>query len=180
MTDIRKDIIMKKIALVLAAIMLIAMLGACSNDTPATTEATENKETVTEKGYIFNADGKEVYCNQDGAEALSILGEYQNKFEENSCAFDGKEITYYYSSMRIVTYTDGSSPEKVLSIYLEDDSVATAEGITIGDSADKVASVYGEPQKSEALGVTYTKGNTSLVFTYADDFVDSILYSLEF
>ncbi len=177
---------MKKICYVLLFLVVLICFVSCTENSPKegettakTTQTGTSFGTAELQGYIFDINGNQLYCNQDGKDALAVLGEYQNKFESHSCAFNGMEISYYYPSMTLVTYTVDNSSEKVLSIYLNDDSVSTKEGISIGDSKDKVQSIYGEPTKTGSSGVTYTKNGASLVFTYNENKVDSILYSLD-
>ncbi len=106
-------------------------------------------------GFVFTFGGKEICRGMSGADAVAILGEYENKTESPSCAFDGTETVYYYSSVQLTTYTDKSQPEKVLSIYLQDDSVSTGEKISVGDAKDKVMSTYGTPADESENGATF-------------------------
>ncbi len=181
---------MKKLYLLLTAAAALFLLWGCKNGSETQTQSgTGNSSSLsdsesasdtaaTEEGFLFIYNEKKVYCNQSAEEALSALGEYDNKFESPSCAFNGVEVTYYYSAIQLTTYTDGEAPERVLSIYLQDDSVTTAEGITIGDSADKVKAAYGEPTESGENSMVFFKEGTKLTFILNEDGVSSIMYSL--
>ncbi len=181
---------MKKLYLLLTVIALLFVFGGCKNDRGSQAQSgtdssasVSNSESnsdvdVTGKGFRFIYKEKEVFCDQNAEDALSVLGEYENKFESPSCAFDGVEVTYYYSAIQLTTYTDGEVPEKVLSIYLQDDSVATAEGITIGDSVDKVKAAYGEPAENGENSMVFLKDSTRLTFIFNEDGVSSVMYSL--
>ncbi len=179
----------KRICVWLSALLLTALLAGCGEPSgereesgsagdQTTASVTASAPASEKKGYLFRFDGKDVYCNQDGEEALSILGEFEHKLESPSCAFDGVDTTYYYASVQLITYTDGSSPSKVLSIYLQDDTVETAEGISVGDSKEDVEAAYGEPAERGENSLIFEKDGMRLTFVFNEDGVSSVLYSL--
>lgn len=89
---------------------------------------------------------------------------------------------YYYSGFEVNTQpTDGG--EVITSIYLTDDSVATPEGVRIGDKAASIEAAYGEPAADESLGLyryTKTDGGVSCSINFlvdGDGYVTSIYYT---
>ena len=152
--------------------------GSAGTDKSPVSSGTVTDEPKSD-GFVFTFGGKEICRGMSGADAVAILGEYENKTESPSCAFDGTETAYYYSSVQLTTYTDKSQPEKVLSIYLQDDSVSTGEKISVGDAKDKVMSTYGAPADESENGATFEKNGTKLSFVFRDGAVSSILYSFE-
>ena len=67
----------------------------------------------------------------------------------------------------------------IYGIELKDDSVSTAEGISIGDAKDKVRKAYGEPSSSADTSDVFTKGGSKLSVIYGSDGnVSSIVYDL--
>lgn len=155
-----------------------ATSGTADSGTTPASQSTASDDPKAE-GFVFTFGGKEICRGMSGADAVAILGEYENKTESPSCAFDGTETVYYYSSVQLTTYTDKNQPEKVLSIYLQDDSVSTAENISVGDSKDKVMSAYGTPAEESENGAAFEKNGTKLSFVFRDGAVSSILYSFE-
>lgn len=182
---------MKKL-LIISLLALTLVASACTgsvNDTE-TKDSTDNSvntpissDTVSDdneaEGYAFSFGGKKISRGMSAADALAVLGEYENKTESPSCAFDGTETVYYYSSVQLTTYTDKTQPEKVLSLYLQDDSVSTEEKISVGDTKDKVMTAYGTPSEESENGATFEKNGTKLSFVFRDGAVSSILYSFE-
>ena len=95
--------------------------------------------------------------------------------ELSSCAFEGKDRVYTYDHYEIQTFLkDGK--EYVLSIYFLDNTVQTSEGLSFGDSLDKMKELYGEDYKETGTMYEYEKGNTTLKVILQNDVVSSIEY----
>ena len=60
-------------------------------------------------------------------------------------------------------------------MILKDDSIATAEGVCIGDSLEKLQEVYGEATLENGM-LIYAKDGMKLCFIMQDDSVISIEY----
>ena len=96
-----------------------------------TTAATANT------GYAFTVKDTRVVINQDASTALSKLGKAKSVFEQNSCAYQGKDKVYSYDGFEISTYPVGKK-EYVSSVYILDGTVQTEEGIKIGSGSKDV------------------------------------------
>ena len=187
----------KSIGLILALGMTAAALTACGskNDAPKTTEpaattaaavaetqaaAPETQAQAAADTYTFVYKGTNIPMHADAAPILSSIGDYKSYTEEDSCAFPGeKDRNYTYSSFILTTYPkDGG--ECVNSVSLLDDTVATTDGVCIGDSKDKVESVYGSDGFNGVNAYIMTEGNSQLTIIITDDKVSSIQYAALF
>ena len=65
---------------------------------------------------------------------------------------------------------DNNGEAKVMYVMLCDDTVATAEGVYIGNTAEQVKAAYGEPdaEKSTDKLLYYFKGSSFLQFELDD------------
>ena len=125
-------------------------------------------------GYAFSFNGTVVEIDADVAPVLEALGSDYTYFEAASCAFEGLDKMYTYSSFEIDTYPSGDK-DCVSAIILKDDSVSTAEGISIGDSKNKLEQTYGSGSE-ECNMIKYEKGGMQLLFIIQDDVITSIEY----
>ena len=168
--------------IVLAAVMLLS-LCACGADGPDATNATDPTKdgnvtpSTTPVGYTFTYNDYQFGVNMAVEAVLKQLGEPVQKLESESCAFGGKDTVYYYSSIQIST-NDEDGYEKIYSVYLEDDLVATEKGVCVGNTADQVKAAYGEPgQDSGESCLIYAKDGMYLKFNLKENKVSSIVYT---
>ncbi len=164
---------MKHLAVIcMIGVILLAGCAGPSGDPSAASGTGSSGET---QGYRFKASGVEIAMHGDAAPVLEALGEPKEYFEAPSCAFQGVEKTYVYPSFSVYTYElDGS--DHIASVVLMDDSVSTEEGVSIGDTAEKVASVYGEGYTASTGLYSYSRGTMKLNFILEGDAVTSIEY----
>ena len=171
---------MKRNLICLAAALAL-VLSACSRGQQSV--ATDPPAAATQPGaeydsFVFPVPAAHDYVlaiDQDMADVLSALGEAQSYFESPSSAFDGLDKTYTYSGFCVTTRPEVDR-DYVNSILLLDNSVTTAEGVSIGAAKDDVTAVYGEGD-DQGTAITYNKGDSSLTFIFgADDTVISIEY----
>ena len=127
------------------------------------------------EGYAFSYNGTVIEVDADAAPILAVLGDPVSYFEAQSCAFEGMDKMYTYNSFELDTYPNGSK-DYVSTVILKDDSVATAEGICIGDSREKLLQAYPDGGKEEDGMIVYEKGNMRLCFIIKGDEVVSIEY----
>lgn len=183
---------MKKIFGTFLWIAMLAALSACGNDSKVI-EGTSVSESQTE--IIGGADGTtEILLTNDSSTGWSFqvgnvvmapdmdmtpiaeqLGEPKSYFEAASCAFEGLDKIYTYAGFEIETYPQ-EDKDCIKSIVLKDDTVATAEGASIGDSEDKIRDLYGTPTEESTGKLTYRKEQTNLVFVVSNGSVASIEY----
>ncbi len=154
---------MKKLSLILAALLLVTLcLTACD----------------TGKGgeYSFAYNGKSIRIGDDGNAAAAALGAYSDYIEEDSCGGEGPDKTFVYPGFRYDTVMTGGV-DRIVKIVLTDDSVATPQGVKIGDARSAVVSAYGDGYTETADGgLVYTDGNAKLMFGIRDGVVTAIHY----
>jgi len=172
----------KKLLITTIAMVMCAGLLACGDGNKDTSDSNLN-ETKTQqaeaKGYAFESAGTAIEIN-------SKVDTYTNKFgkpkggyyEAKSCAFEGLDKFWYYDGFTIQAYQkDGA--DLVYSVTLTDDTVKTKEGVKIGDTKDKMTSVYGGSFKADGTMCCYEAGNMKLEFNIKDDVIISIAYTLK-
>lgn len=126
-------------------------------------------------GYQFTAKGVTIEMDADAAPVLEQLGEPVSYFEAASCAFEGLDKTYTYNGFELDTYPTGDK-DYISMVVLKDDSVATPEGIAIGDTLEKLTQAYPEGSKQGDNMLVCEKGGMKLCFILQGDEVKSIEY----
>lgn len=144
-----------------------------TGDTPG--NQTGGSEKAAGKGYVFQYNGVTVSVDADMAPVLEALGEPSKYFESASCAFEGLDKFYTYSSFEIETYPQGEK-DYVSTIVLKDDAVSTAENIYIGSSLTDVTNAYGTDYTEQGSMLVYYKDGMKLCIFVENDAVTSIQY----
>ena len=183
----------RKICLAIAMIMSAVALTACgsSSDNTSTTAETTTAAAAADEAttaaaaasstdqYAFTYKGTVISMKADAASIIEALGEPKSYTEETSCAFEGLDKNYTYTSFILTTYPDGDT-DRVNSLTLKDDTVSTADGICIGDSKDKVEEVYGADAFNGVNAYIITETDASLTVILENDKVSSIQYNAVF
>lgn len=194
---------MKKIAvLALIGMMSISLFGCMSTGEEevkriekasevvevTVTEKTNPTETVgktgeeTQRGYGYDAVSSEgtmtVYVGTTEDELIKNLGKANSVFEAPSCALEGMDQVYTYDHCEIcvTTYPEGKF---VSAIYLTDDLSSTREGLSIGDSKEKMEELYGTNYEENGFEYTYTSGGMHLRVQFTNDEVSYIYYMVD-
>lgn len=174
---------MRKLFLVL---MISLLITGCSNkeDNTGTADAKDiatdkSKEQAsvqdTVQGYQFKYNNVVIDMNTDAEPIVEALGEPQEYFEAESCAFKGLDKFYYYNGIELTTYPTDNK-DFISSINFSDDSVSTMEGIYLGATLQEVVQAYGEEYIEEAGLYTFTRGKSKLTFLVEDEVVTTITY----
>lgn len=130
--------------------------------------------------FDFNANGTVIVCGDEAQPVLDALGTADSTFEAPSCAFTGTSYYYTYGGMQVVTYPDefDQSLNRIYEVDLNDDTVATNEGIKVGDTYDDVIAKYGTPdQESPAFLVYKTEGKAVQFFLEGNN-IKTIVYTV--
>lgn len=135
----------------------------------------ENSAEAIEKGYVFEYDGTVAAVDMDAANVMERLGDPVSYFEAASCAFEGLDKMYTYSSFEIDTYPVGDK-DYISAIILKDDSISTPEGIYIGDSPEKLKQTYGGEYTETDGTIIYEKDGMELYFIIKNGEIASIEY----
>lgn len=174
---------------ILAVLMLVAIIfTGCGKDVgennPAPTSTSPSAseptpDTKTKSKYYFEYNDVKIYMDDEAKPILDKLGEPMSYFESPSCAFQGMDRIYSYSGFDIYTYTDAEDgPEYIFTVAFMSDAVSTAEGISIGDKADKVLSKYGDDYQQSSNQYVYTDQNSKLSFLIENGEVTAIEYNM--
>lgn len=183
---------LKKVLGMVLCVVTMAGMTACGNDAKVIegnassgtqTEIIGGAEGTTEilltndtdAGWTFQAGDVTLTPDMDMSAIADQLGEPKSYFEAASCAFEGLDKIYTYTSFEIETYPQDTA-DCIKSIVLKDDTVSTVEGVSIGDSEDKVRETYGAPAEESTGKLVYQKEKTNLVFVISSGVVASIEY----
>lgn len=190
-----------RIRTVVICLALAALLTACGNDakviegavqtsgkgsgeesavvegeTGSSEDAQAQEETAAAyKGYTFQYNDVVVEIDAEAAPIVEKLGEAVSYFEAPSCAFEGIDKMYTYNGFELDTYPMNNK-DYVSAVIFKDDVVATPEGVSIGDPAEKITEVYGEDMTEEKGMIIYMKDGMKLCFIAAGDSIASIEY----
>lgn len=169
---------MKKISKFLAAAGIAAMAAVMPMTSYAFNWDTKKEtEAAAEISYIFKTDKATISIGTEAEAVIRDLGTPEKTFEQDSCAYQGKDKVYTYDGFEVSTHMLNGK-EIISSVYLINDKAETPEGIKIGSKKQDVINTYGEEYKEEFGVYRYTAGNTELAVYTTDGVVDSIEYLL--
>ena len=185
----------KAAVLVLSLSMVGMGVCACSNEPePVSSDvnviSTQNQNTnnsapsasidanAESENFVFVFSGAKLIVNTAMNEDDFNEDDYEY-FESASCAGQGLSKIYTFKGGSFTVSTNPVGDEdSISSIALFDDTVATAEGIYIGQTVDDVKSAYGEPDTATEKTLTYIKGSSELEFVVDDNnVVTNIIYN---
>lgn len=155
-----------------------------SADTQISTEANapeNNTEAApTLSGYVFSHNSVDFTVDMEADAVITALGEPTSYYEVPSCAFEGMEKIYDYSSFEITTY-ETEDVDYIANIYLKDDLVETPEGISLYMTSADLTEAYGDDYTVAEGQYVFTKDNTKLIVIVNSDLeIISIQYASTF
>ena len=157
------------------SVMAVEETDGEESEKPELKDRENTAEEKDYKGYVFTYHDVVIEINAEAEQVLEQLGEANSYFEAASCAFNGLDKMYTYSSFELDTYPVDDK-DYVSMILFKDDSITTAEGVSIGDSMEKIVEIYGgDPVKGNGMSV-YEKEGMKLCFIIEDGNVSSIEY----
>lgn len=160
---------------ILAAALLtvvLCMAGCGSPDKEGT-----SGETPSGGGYSFTSGSTKIEMGKDASKIVEALGDADDYFESESCAFEGLDKVYSYPGFKLNTYPEDDK-DYVLSVVFMDDTVSTDEGISIGSTKDAVTKAYGDAEEESASRLVYKAGDTKMTIGLNGDRISSIEISL--
>ena len=101
----------------------VSMMTACGSkesDNDKKDVGSETKQDV----FTYDLKGVTVAMNENMEPLVKKLGDADNYFESDSCAFQGKDKVYTYGSVKITTYPKDNK-DYVYTIELLDDKYTT-------------------------------------------------------
>ena len=126
--------------------------------------------------YYLNYSGKKIELNKEFN--VNDYGEYNDLFENESCAFGNRDITYFYDDIEVEAYGDDNNKLIVYSIKIISENIKTNEGISLYDTISEAINVYGKDYSKDDNKYTFTSGNTSIIFITQNDIIASIEYRI--
>lgn len=163
---------MKKIAILLLAVLMLISLCACGADSDPVDTTPQTKPL---EGYAFIYKGVELMPG--AAFDAAALPEPEYFYAAPNCALDGNDTVYNYVDIEVAVYDDGKSAV-IQSVYIINPNLTTPEGLALGDDLAKVKQLYGEEYTVEGAQWQFEKGNMYLGVLTQDDFVASMEYRL--
>lgn len=168
----QKYLVMMGLAMAMAAVPMTSYGGFFKS---AKTEAAE--ETAVK--YEFKSGETVIAMGGEAEAVIKALGTpVKPVFEQDSCAYQGKDKAYVYGGFELDTHrVDGK--ERITSVYFLDDTVSTPEGIKIGSKKKDVTDTYGTgyDKEEEKFGTySYTAGTAQLKIYTTGGVVDGIEY----
>lgn len=152
-------------ALSLALVLTLAACGGQKSEPSG--QVPDAPAPAAQSKYVLTYRDCPLPMNAEFAPLLDFLGEPDSYFEAASCAFDGLDKTYTYAGLEIITYPDGDR-DFISSVRILDNTVATAEGITIGSTQDDVADAYGEDFQEIGKQYVYEDGDAKFSVLFDD------------
>lgn len=165
------------IAVMLCAVCAAVLLTGCAKTggqpaAPGADGGAEQQATVSEKnGGLAEADislcyNGEVYTiNQKAAGLISVLGDDYTYEEAESCAYDGMDKYYEYStdsgSVTIFTIPLVDGEDTICQIETTSPLFSTPRGITIGSTLEDVEKAYGTDCVTDGDNHYYFAGEPS-------------------
>lgn len=168
---------MKKLAAVFACAVCALALVACGGKTDNSKDGNNTTNTQTaEKGYTFTSNGYEIVINTEVSDLEASLGTAADVKSSAACANDGTDRNYRYDGFSVVTNQENGKSEVITGVIFNDDTVKTAEGISLGAATADVTAAYGDDFEDVNGNMIYAKGNMKLIFIIKDGKVTSIQY----
>lgn len=187
---------MKKALVVTFFVLLLLSLAACGGKTdggseqlitrtadetaPAQTEtpapAAETETQAAATGHYAFVTGGVTLLPGDSFNP-SKLPEPLSVYEVPSCVIEGTDNVYTYETFELTAFDDGSG-EVIYSVLLTDPYTTTPEGLALGDTVEKMESIYGTGYTREGDGITYTGDGQLLCIITQGDTVVSIEYRM--
>ena len=158
-----------------------ASVSSAAESSSGVTKATEETYRAFTGEFEFIYNGVTVKPNIKSQPVVDAIGEEYEYFEADSCASLGISKTYTYrkGAFSIITEPLLNKEDTVYQVIIYNSGVKMPEGVTVGDTRDKVVSVYGNPSESDDDTSMYTSGNNYMLVSFTDGKVDSITLGTE-
>ena len=153
---------MKRMTLVLTIVLVL--LCACA---PAPTDEA--------RPLSLSYRGVELTVGMAADEAIARLGDDYTVTEAESCAGQGVDRMYTYSSVRLYVFAPVEGEAVISSVSYTDDGVATADGLRIGSQKQDVIAALGEADEASDVRLIYRGKGSVLTFGLRDGVVVSIV-----
>lgn len=163
----------RKLVMVAAVAAMGLSLAACGGSGDSGSSESGNTSGSAGEGFTFTSGSTTIEMNEDASKVVEALGDADDYFESESCAFEGLDKVYTYPGFKLNTYPV-EDKDYVLSVVFMDDTVETEEGISIGSTKDDVTEAYGDPAEESSTKLVYEKGETEMTIGLDGDSVSSV------
>ena len=186
-----------KIFMAYSALILLLLLPGCinsaepqnaeekneRNEQNEQNEKNEPEKMIYDDGFTFSYSGADICMGEYIENIMPSLGPESDSSVSDSCTSEGMMVIYVYGGVEISAYAKTEADEyRIFSATFRDDSVATAEGICIGQPAGEMLSAYeaynGDHEELDGFYYKYFKNGTALSFDVENDVVIGITYQL--
>lgn len=168
---------MKKWCLIWMMVMMVMTFAACGEKENAGSSSDGSAAKIEPKeGYSFVYEDVAINIDALAEPIIEKLGEPASYFEAASCAFEGLDKMYTYSSVEIDTYPDEEGKDRISSIIFKDDMVETQEGVSLFETKEDMIKAYGDKYTDENGVLVYSKDGMKLCFILEGDEIISIEY----
>lgn len=185
---------MKKTRIITAAIGLCvaaSIMAGCSDggstaesaavqrleggQTQITVETSAN--TADSEGeYGFTYNGYKIIPGTETKEAIAILGDDYEIFENASCAGQGMDVVYMYPGVSLGAYREVDGVERVNVIQVTD-AIIDCGGMRVGDTVASAKALLGNPDSEDAYSLCYKANKTQIqIVTDGVDKISQIVY----
>ncbi len=128
------------------------------------------KGSFSSDDLTFVYDGETIKLNEKIEDVFDSIGE-----DNSASTLSNNRQEYEYEDFTIVTYIK-KDVERVESITVTGENVATAKGAKIGMFASRLKRVYGDAKKVTETAYIYGSGAKTLEFNYEDNIVTGWTY----
>ena len=158
---------MKKVLFFL--IILLLLITIC-------TKVANNKEEPV-NDYYLTYNEIDIKLNTLFSNTYALIGEYNaNRIEDYE---NYQSNIYEYDYFEIETFYENNT-EKISSINLTSNEIATRENIKIGSSKEEILNTYGNEYKVIGDNIyIFTHNNTSIEFIIENNYIMGIKYYKE-
>ena len=176
---------MRKERKMLCFLLLLLGLAGCAseNDAPEqmitmaaeTQEAAETMQANSEGEIAFAFQGELVVPGKRLPQSVEDAA--IDSQQVSGCVGTGMETLYQYDGFDITVLNSGTN-DLVYSVYFQSSDISTTEGLSIGDSLEKVQALYGEADTQGGVAWIYSDGSVELILLISDDTVVGIEYRI--
>lgn len=175
---------MKKIIVMMLALMLVAGLCACGGgDKGGSSDLTAKESNPgktsdvsdTPMGHAMKVNGVTFGVGMDAEKVVAQLGACEPVITESCGDMGGNDYEYAYDDF-IIYANNGGGAIRIYCVEIISDLATTAEGLTIGDAAEDVKSTCGDPTSETDTGLIYEEDGMQLIFILDNGEVTSIQY----
>ncbi len=160
-----------KLAAVLAAVCMAAV--PCSAQAFGLKKVSEAQNT--EDSFYFQSGDVKIEMDAEAAPVIAGLGTVTKPVcEVDSCAYQGKDRLYTYDGIEVST-NQVKGKERIASLLVRGNGLATPEGLKIGSKEAEIVKLYGNTTPEFGI-YRYQKGNAELSIYTTAGVVDEIEY----